>query len=80
MAFDNTSRCSLCKTSYNINVWNWFLITGFTGDTCETNIDDCVYKECRHGTCIDGVQKAFCQCPVGKMGATCDKGKWLINF
>ena len=49
-------------------------LTGFTGVTCETNKDDCAGKECHQGTCIDGVEEAFCLCPVGKVGSACDKG------
>ena len=56
------------------------LQTGFTGVKCETNINDCTVKRCSQGTCIDGVEKAFCQCPVGKVGATCEKGKPLSVY
>ena len=58
------------------------LLTGFTGVICETNKDDCAGKDCYQGTCIDGVEQAFCLCPVGKMGSACDKGTsqrlWLL--
>ncbi|KAI0221250.1 hypothetical protein LSAT2_027365 [Lamellibrachia satsuma] len=45
----------------------------FTGVTCETNKNDCFRKDCHEGTCIDGVEDAFCLCPVGKAGSACDK-------
>ena len=48
--------------------------TGFSGETCKTNIDDCIGKNCGNGKCIDGVGKAFCECPIGKIGSACNKG------
>ena len=59
---------------HSVSLGNIFLHAGFTGVTCETNIDDCAGKDCHQGTCIDGVEEAFCHCPVGKVGPACDKG------
>ena len=50
------------------------LSIGFSGETCMTNIDDCIGKSCGNGKCIDGVAKAFCECPIGKIGSACNKG------
>ncbi|XP_068180151.1 von Willebrand factor D and EGF domain-containing protein isoform X2 [Antennarius striatus] len=44
---------------------------GFTGDRCETDIDDCKPNPCRLGRCIDGVASFSCICPPGMTGHTC---------
>lgn len=49
--------CHLCK--------NCFLhqLTGFTGQNCEENLDDCPGNSCKNGgTCVDGVNTYNCQC------------------
>ena len=46
---------------------------GFTGDRCETNIDDCDPNPCQNGgTCIDGINGFQCQCPEGYSGPLCE--------
>jgi hypothetical protein len=48
--------------------------TGFTGTTCETNIDDCTPGACMNdGTCVDGVNSFTCSCLPGYSGAACEK-------
>ena len=44
---------------------------GFSGDACETNIDDCAGVSCGHGTCVDGVNAYTCACEVGWVGDHC---------
>ncbi|XP_066290627.1 fibropellin-1-like [Branchiostoma lanceolatum] len=47
-------------------------LTGFTGDQCETNIDDCQPDSCGpHGRCVDGVNSYSCECDVGYQGQHC---------
>lgn len=42
---------------------------GFTGDRCETNIDDCAGNKCENNaTCVDSVQSYECKCKPGFMG------------
>ncbi|XP_041473706.1 uncharacterized protein LOC121422615 [Lytechinus variegatus] len=46
--------------------------TGYTGDNCEQNDDDCRNNPCLNGaTCIDGAQSFTCICPSGFSGTTC---------
>ena len=48
---------------------------GFTGDRCQTNIDECVLTgnaACAGGTCIDQVNGYFCTCPSNNgIGLNC---------
>jgi len=44
----------------------------FTGETCQTRINDCQGVECNDGTCVDGVQSFTCQCQEGYTGQFCD--------
>ena len=54
--------------------------TGFEGDTCETNIDNCVGIVCGNGgTCVDGVAQSFCHCTFGNSGPTCNKGGFTLR-
>ncbi|EJW75735.1 hypothetical protein WUBG_13357, partial [Wuchereria bancrofti] len=47
---------------------------GFTGQNCETNINDCSPSPCPlAATCIDQVGGFFCQCPFNMTGLNCDK-------
>ncbi|MFH2010714.1 MAG: hypothetical protein ABI333_29200 [bacterium] len=46
---------------------------GFTGDDCETNVDDCSPNPCQNGgTCTDGAHSFDCDCPSGWTGMTCE--------
>jgi len=45
---------------------------GFTGDTCETNVDDCASNPCsNNGVCQDGVNAYTCACTADYSGQTC---------
>ncbi|XP_062537642.1 protein serrate [Armigeres subalbatus] len=45
---------------------------GWTGPTCEINIDECAEGPCHNGgTCIDMVGKFRCECPPQWTGETC---------
>lgn len=47
------------------------LYTGFTGQNCEENINDCPGNNCKNGgTCVDGVNTYNCQCPPEWTGNT----------
>ncbi|XP_067671780.1 uncharacterized protein [Haliotis asinina] len=48
-------------------------VQGYTGSRCETNKDDCAANPCLSpATCLDGVNKYFCRCPVGKQPPSCN--------
>ena len=47
--------------------------TGYSGDSCETNIDECAPVPCKNGgTCHDGVNSFTCTCAAGYSGDTCE--------
>jgi hypothetical protein len=45
---------------------------GYTGATCEVDIDDCSVNPCVHGVCIDQIDAFACVCGPGYTGATCE--------
>jgi len=43
---------------------------GYTGDRCETNIDECASNPCQNqGTCLDDRGRFTCLCMNGKLAA-----------
>lgn len=46
--------------------------TGFSGATCETNVDDCADDPCVNGACTDGNDAYTCACDPGSYGPNCD--------
>ncbi|KAM6985160.1 protein crumbs homolog 2a [Aplochiton taeniatus] len=60
---------------------------GFTGDSCELELDECQSNPCSNGgSCLDRLNRFLCVCPGGFSGATCDTSKqsqrervpWLV--
>ena len=47
--------------------------TGFTGDRCDVEVDDCIANSitCGQGTCIDGLNSYKCVCPPQATGRYC---------
>merc|ERR1712167_374149 len=46
---------------------------GYSGSTCETNIDECESHPCKNGgKCKDGVNAFTCTCAAGYSGDTCE--------
>lgn len=46
--------------------------TGYRGERCETNIDDCESSPCINGgTCKDEIKDYSCDCPNGYTGKAC---------
>ena len=58
-----------------INLLNYYscaCTSGFTGNQCQTNVNECSSTPCYNGgTCIDGVNMYQCVCPAGFNGPTC---------
>ncbi|KAM4772447.1 protein delta homolog 2 [Rhinophrynus dorsalis] len=47
-------------------------LAGYTGDLCQTDVDDCLMRPCANGaTCHDGVNRFSCECPLGFQGRFC---------
>ena len=48
---------------------------GFTGERCETNIDECATlggsRTCNGGTCVDQINGFYCKCPGDLVGLNC---------
>ena len=45
---------------------------GFTGELCQTKINDCVGVDCSgNGQCVDGVNAFTCNCVPGYIGELC---------
>eukprot|EP01043_Picozoa_sp_COSAG02_P012130 COSAG02_NODE_462_length_21838_cov_17.900501_3_plen_4662_part_00 len=53
--------------------------TGFDGNECESNINDCQVTSCgqdadpRRGSCVDGINAFTCSCASGWSGENCDE-------
>ncbi|XP_019628723.1 PREDICTED: fibropellin-1-like [Branchiostoma belcheri] len=55
-------------------------LTGFTGDLCQIDIDDCQNDPCGlHGRCVDGVNSYSCSCDVGYQGQHCQEQLQLCH-
>ena len=47
--------------------------TGFVGDVCELNINDCSFSQCQNGgICVDGFKTFTCLCPTHFTGNVCE--------
>ena len=44
-----------------------FIFLGWTGDTCEENVDECENNPCENGgMCMDMPGNFLCGCPMGR--------------
>ncbi|KAG8430107.1 hypothetical protein GDO86_018475 [Hymenochirus boettgeri] len=47
-------------------------LAGYTGELCQTDVDDCLMRPCANGaTCHDGINRFSCECPPGFQGRFC---------
>ena len=60
-----------------VNLFHYTCDPGFTGELCQTNIDDCVGVTCSgNGVCVDGVNSFTCQCiAISSVGSSAVKVK-----
>ena len=66
-SFDPCHNGATCMTSPPSHVYTCDCLDGYTGDTCETNIDDCVNHNCpSYQVCVDGIGQYTCECPLGE--------------
>jgi len=63
----------ICQNEGTCNEGKCECKTGFEGENCETNIDDCIDNTClNNGICIDGLNSYSCQCEMGFEGDNCE--------
>lgn len=62
--------------SFGYNLAGGYLcncVPGYTGDDCQTDIDECASKPCYNGAiCKDGVNEYTCECKPGYEGQRCE--------
>lgn len=77
--YENGYQCACApgrslKIVYHTAVSTPAFFSGFTGQNCEVNLDDCTPSPCPlAATCIDQQNSYYCQCPFNMTGANCDK-------
>ncbi|KAI0226717.1 hypothetical protein LSAT2_022828 [Lamellibrachia satsuma] len=56
-----------------VNVYSCTCVAGYTGDRCETDINECSSDPCMNGgTCTDEVNAYSCTCVAGYTGDRCE--------
>ena len=54
---------------FEINLFVFIFYEGFSGERCETNINDCKDNSCsENGVCVDLINSYKCQCNYGYEG------------
>lgn len=48
-------------------------LSGYEGETCHHNIDECHSDPCIHGKCVDGINEYACRCEEGYDGVSCER-------
>ena len=59
---------SVKRQAQSMFIFQWHLfLTGWTGDTCEINVDECENNPCENGgACMDIPGSFLCGCPMGR--------------
>ena len=57
-----------------IGTFHCVCVSGFTGELCQINTDDCMGMDCSgNGRCVDGVNNFTCECAHGFSGLLCSE-------
>ena len=73
--FPRTYPTFLYTTQDFIGGYHCTCPAGFTGNDCQTNIDDCASNMCHSNNtheCVDGINSYTCVCQPGYTGQLCD--------
>ncbi|MFH4976923.1 hypothetical protein AB6A40_003632 [Gnathostoma spinigerum] len=60
---------AICKDLWNKRSCE--CMSGFRGEFCEINIDECLENDCVNSVCVDGIGNYSCKCLPGFTGADC---------
>ena len=56
-----------------VNTFSCLCLLGFTGDKCQTDMNECLSEPCKNGgTCSDYVNSYTCKCQAGFDGVHCE--------
>ncbi|XP_070180749.1 fibropellin-3-like [Littorina saxatilis] len=56
-----------------VSTYTCHCLAGYTGDNCQTDIDECASSPCQNGgSCADQVNVYTCHCPAGFTGDHCE--------
>eukprot|EP01147_Barroeca_monosierra_P007681 gene7681-608_t len=70
-----------CVPNLQPNGFKCQCLTGFEGNLCEVNIDECAEEPCKNrGTCIDKIASYECQCVPGVWGDRCENNCTICDL
>ena len=68
---DPCQNGAVCKPE-NTNDFTCECSPGYEGTICENEINECLSRDCEHGTCIDEINNFTCNCYAGYSGRFCE--------